>query len=291
MKRKFAMIVGVTILVLLAACGGEEQSTNEEVEEASASEQESEVNMEQLIEQLSMNATIDTTEDTVSFKFSLENTAEEPVILGFTSSQQYEVQVTNEAGESVYTFSADKMFTQELTTEELASGDSLEAMETWTGIEEPGEYTATITYLVNTINDQPLEAKPFQVEQTFTIQDTEGTGNDNEQVTEFEGDQQAFRNLKLTGDNGSYTVSGEARVFEGSFMYSVEDGHNVLIEPTPVQVEAGAPAWASFEIKVEIPQEELPDFGTLTMTIFQASPNDGQPVNTNYIPLDRFGEE
>ncbi|RWZ55174.1 hypothetical protein EQV77_11020 [Halobacillus fulvus] len=294
MKKFIAIMMGVMVL-FLAACGSntetsEANSDENEDQETTSQEQEPEVDMDALIEQLSMDATVETTEDDATFKFSLENTGDEPVILGFTSSQKYEIQVANAEGESVYTFSADKMFTQELTTEELASGDVFSAQEMWTGIEQPGEYEATMTFLVNTINDQPVEATPFQVTQPFTIEEAqaEEAPEDSSEVRQYEGDGEAFRNLEVTGENGSYVVTGEARVNEGTFMYSVEDGHNVLVEPTVFQVEAGAPEWASFELEINIAEEDLPEFRTLTLMMFQKSSEDGQPADMNAIPLEQL---
>ncbi len=39
-----------------------------------------------------------------------------------------------------------------------------------------------------------------------------------------------------------FTIRGEAKVFEGSFMYEFEDGHNILDEGT-VTASSGAPDW------------------------------------------------
>ncbi|WP_052158857.1 BsuPI-related putative proteinase inhibitor [Halobacillus sp. BBL2006] len=292
MKKLWIIMMGIMILAL-AACGSNsetKEAKGEENADQSETSEESEIDMQSLIDQMKMDATIDTTEDTAKFNFSLENTGDEPVILGFTSSQQYEVKVENSNGESVYTFSANKMFTQELTTEEVASGDSLSATETWTGIEEKGDYKATITFLVDSINDQPLEATPYQVTQSFTIDgnaEKDQTGDESKTY----GDGEAFRNVKVSGQNGSYVINGEARVFEGNFMYSVEDGHMVQVEPTSVQVEKGAPEWSKFELKINIPKDKLPDYGTLSLVLFEESAKDGKPTHVNNIPLEQFPSE
>ncbi|MBA2174515.1 hypothetical protein H0266_06290 [Halobacillus locisalis] len=302
MKKWFAMMMGVIVL-MLAACATDGEmdeangeGTEDQPEEEVVENQEPEVDMDALIDQVTMDATVETDGTAANFDFSLTNDGEEAVILGFTSSQKYEIQVTNADGENVYTFSADKMFTQEMTTEELANGETLTASETWTGA-EPGEYEATFTFLVDTINDQSVEANPFEVTQSFTIEaETEEEVKEEEEtkeeeVKEFEGDGQAFREIKVSGQNGSYVVSGEARVFEGSFMYSIEDGHNMIVEPTAVQVDEGAPSWSAFEIEVSIPEEKLPEFGTVTMSIFEESAKGGKPTNVNYIPLESIQPE
>ncbi|MCA0969620.1 hypothetical protein LCM20_03310 [Halobacillus litoralis] len=293
MKKFLAMIMMGVMILMLAACG-----TNGDVDQAEGAEPEEEtpeeevteeVDMDALINQLAMDAGVETTADAANFNFSLINTGEEAVTLGFTSSQQYEIQVANADGENVYTFSSDKSFAQAETSEELAAEESLTASEGWTSA-VPGQYEATITFLVDTINGQSVEATPFEITQPFTIEEPQKEEEqDQSEAKEFEGDGEAFRNIKVTGENGSYVVSGEARVFEASFMYSIEDGHNVLVEPTPVQVDGdAAPSWSPFEIEVSISEENLPEFGTVTMSIFEESAKDGKPTNVNYIPLENF---
>ncbi|MCA0983833.1 hypothetical protein LCL89_07145 [Halobacillus yeomjeoni] len=296
MKKRTAIMMGVLAFGLIA-CGAEAekesaeaQNKKEETVETSSNNPEPEIDVEKLIEQLSMDVGIEASEDAVSFDFSLKNTGDSPVILGFTSSQKYEIKVNNSEGDSVYTFSADKMFTQELTTEELGSGESLTATETWTNVKEQGEYEATITFLVDTINDQSLEAVPYQVTQSFTVNDENSAQAENEKGKTY-GKGQAFREVTVSGENGSYVIQGEARVFEGSFLYSVEDGHNVIIEPTPVQVSDGAPAWSSFELNIDVPEDKRPDFGLVTLTLFEESSKDGKPTNVNNIPLESFPSE
>lgn len=294
-KILFAMMMGVIVLTL-AACGsnGDMDEANGEGtdnEEQVSEDQESEVDMDALINQMAMDVEVNTSEDAANFDFSLTNTGEEAVNLGFTSSQQYEVKVTNASGENVYTFSSDKSFTQEMTTTELANGDSLSASEAWTDV-KPGDYEATVTFLVDTINDQSVEAQPFEMTQPFTIEEAQEEPEEKTDVKKFEGNGEAFRNITVEGEKGSYIVKGEARVFEGAFMYSIEDGHNVIVEPTAVQVDgSGAPSWSPFEIEVSIPKEKLPEFGTMTMSIFEASAKDGKPTHVNYIPLENFQPE
>ncbi|WP_158290468.1 BsuPI-related putative proteinase inhibitor [Halobacillus salinus] len=292
MKKLFAMMMGVIVLTL-AACGtsGEMDEANGEGTEADqeqTEDQNTEKDMDALINQMATDVKVKATDDAANFDFSLTNTGEEPVTLGFASSQQYEVKVTNADAENVYTFSADKSFTQELTSEELANGKAISASEAWTDV-EPGEYEVTVTFLVDTINDESVEATPFEMTQPFTIEAAQEGTNEQASVKEFEGDGEAFRNITVEGENGSYVVKGEARVFEGAFMYSVEDGHNVVVEPEAVQVDGeGAPSWSSFEIEVSISEDKLPEFGTVTMSIYEESQEDGEPTHENYIPLESF---
>lgn len=145
--------------------------------------------------------------------------------------------------------------------------------------------TVTLTLVVNsedsqdeTIKNVPLE----EIAQSEPENDTEST------TREVETEGEAFRNVTVSGENGAYTIEGEARVHEGSFIYTVEDGHYVLVEPTSVQVVEGAPAWSSFEIEIDISEEDLPTYSSLTLTVFEESAEDGSPVHVNHLLLQKF---
>jgi hypothetical protein len=97
----------------------------------------------------------------------------------------------------------------------------------------------------------------------------------------------AFRKVKVMGEGGVYTVTGEARVFEAVMQYAVSDGHNYLIENFHTLSE-GAPAWSAFTLKLSVPQEKLPENGTLTLELFEYSAKDGSIVNILFVPLESF---
>ncbi|TLS49241.1 hypothetical protein FE782_26810 [Paenibacillus antri] len=97
----------------------------------------------------------------------------------------------------------------------------------------------------------------------------------------------AFRNVVVSGSAGSYTIRGEARVFEATMQYAVSDGHRYLFEKT-VQVNEGAPAWSAFELKVDVPASQLPVNGTLMLELFEYSAKDGAKVNIWAVPLEGF---
>jgi|GEM_PF-6038120 len=321
MKHLLAILMGV-MMITMAACGNEADSESKEAkaEEPVAEEQSEEKGeeVEAFIQSLNMEANVETSEETADFQMSLENTSDEPVTLGFTSSQEYEIQVRNAEGESVYTFSADKMFTQEMISKDLAAGESLTAEETWTGIEEPGDYEATITFLINSINEQPLEAEPFQVTKSFSIEaadqetvnsqeENEATSEETEKEPPLESDQDketseevkteeksvsaeedGFRNIEVSGKDGAYTVTGEAHVSHGEFTYLVEDGHHVLIEPETMEV-GNKSEWAPFTLELSISNEDLPDFGTVTLTL-KVKSEDSEDETIKNVPLEEIAQ-
>ncbi|MBP3967288.1 Gmad2 immunoglobulin-like domain-containing protein [Paenibacillus lignilyticus] len=99
----------------------------------------------------------------------------------------------------------------------------------------------------------------------------------------------AFRNVEVSGSGGKYKVTGEARVFEAMMNYAVEDGHNYLLEKNYMLPE-GAPAWSAFELSIVIPANKLPKNGTLMLQIFEYSAKDGGKVNVLHFPLETFME-
>jgi len=76
-------------------------------------------------------------------------------------------------------------------------------------------------------------------------------------------------------------VAGEARVFEGVFEISVEDGHNVLAHAT-MQVE-GAPAWAPFDVTLEL--TETPTSPNGVVFIYTHSAADGSIRDAIAVPV------
>lgn len=95
----------------------------------------------------------------------------------------------------------------------------------------------------------------------------------------------AFRNISVSGSQGNYVVTGEARIFEATLQYEVEDGHNVLLEGFDTASE-GAPAWGTFTLNINIPEVDLPENGTLTLILFEESAKDGSRVNQLYVTLE-----
>ncbi|MDQ1910426.1 Gmad2 immunoglobulin-like domain-containing protein [Paenibacillus sp. GD4] len=78
------------------------------------------------------------------------------------------------------------------------------------------------------------------------------------------------------------TVKGKARVFEASFSYSLEDGHNILAEGH-VMAKQGAPEWGDFEFVIKELRKPTSPNGVLTL--YEISAKDGSWVNELHIPV------
>ncbi|GGC74387.1 hypothetical protein GCM10007216_01240 [Thalassobacillus devorans] len=294
MKRGWMLFFGLMVLLFATACGADDnqgdsgdegaEETMKEEETSSENEETEEDVIKKAVNDLAMHSEIKAENDRVTFQFSLENQGDEAYELGFTSGQKYEIVVKNDSDEEVYRFSEGQMFTQALETKTLEPGDSMSFEEEWSDGVEPGDYNAAISIEANSVNSQTLESKPFQETKAFTVEGDKPSGDDSDGPAEGE----AFRNVEVSGKNGSYVITGEAKLFEGSFIYNVEDGHNMLIENTTHEVDEAAPSWSSFELEIDIAEDQLPENGTLTLTLFEIDPKSGNPTNVNYIPLEQF---
>lgn len=82
-----------------------------------------------------------------------------------------------------------------------------------------------------------------------------------------------FRNVTVEKVNGdTFRVKGEAQIFEASFSWIVEDGHNELKEGHEM-TDAGAPEWGKFDFTLDVAKNK--ENSTLTLILFETSANDG----------------
>lgn len=231
-----------------------------------------------MIDQLNYRTAVQPDIEQTIFTMELINTGDDTVELGFSSGQQFEIVVTNaETGEEVYRYSEGRAFTEAFVYKPVEPGQSLTWKEVWEyGNDiQPGTYNAEVTILASQINKQVIEGQPFVKQFSFEIPE--------------EKERSAFRNVKVEGTAGKYKVTGEARVSEGGFMYHVEDGHNLLVEDTPVQVAEDADSsWSEFELDIEIPEEQLPVNGTLTLVLYEENKKEGKPGSQHHVTLEQI---
>lgn len=98
---------------------------------------------------------------------------------------------------------------------------------------------------------------------------------------------QAFRNITVSGSQGKYVITGEARVFEATIQYEVEDGHYIFSKGFTTASE-GAPGWGAFTFNIDIPKKSLPDNATLSLILFEESAKDGSRINELVVTLEVF---
>lgn len=80
----------------------------------------------------------------------------------------------------------------------------------------------------------------------------------------------------------SFRIWGQARVFEATVNWVVEDGHVELKEGF-VTTDAGGPEWGSFDFTLEA--EKIRSNSTLMLVLFELSAKDGSRQGELPIPL------
>jgi hypothetical protein len=77
--------------------------------------------------------------------------------------------------------------------------------------------------------------------------------------------------VEKQGEN-SYTIRGQAQVFEANINWVVEDGHEELLSGFQT-TSAGAPEWGNFEFTVEV--KKVRENSTLNLILFEENAEDG----------------
>ena len=95
---------------------------------------------------------------------------------------------------------------------------------------------------------------------------------------------QRFKEVRVlnTGPN-QFQVQGKGQIFEASFNWIVEDGHEEL-KKGYATTDAGAPEWGNFKFNLEV-EKKRPN-SKLTLVLFESSAKDGSRQYELPIPLN-----
>lgn len=82
-----------------------------------------------------------------------------------------------------------------------------------------------------------------------------------------------FRDVRVerTGDH-TFLIRGQGQIFEASFSWVVEDGHEEL-QKGYTMTDAGAPEWGNFKFAIDVAKKR--ENSTLMLILFESSPKDG----------------
>ncbi|MRH44201.1 hypothetical protein GH741_16280 [Aquibacillus halophilus] len=280
--------------MLLAACGtsNDEQSqtsqgdmgSNEPISEDQQDQDNDSNNAEDLLTNLEMHVSVEQTDGKLVFQMELKNVGQENLEMMFSSGQQYEIVVKNDSDETVYRYSEGKAFTEALVTKEIASGESIEWNEEWNYSESvlaDGNYHAELTLLPTQVNKNVIENNPFTTTESIELVSSEQLS-----ATSDSDSDGLFRNIEVNGENGQYEVTGEIDPTVDEFFYSIEDGHNVLVNEQSIKTTGNE--WYGFTINLDIPKSDLPSNGAITMVLYEKNLEDGVPLNNTFLTLDQF---
>ena len=207
-------------------------------------------------------------EEGVQIQLLLYNNSDGDKNITFNTSQMFDFTIKNKSGERVYRYSEGKSFLQALQTIRLKKGGTKIWKESWNytqkGKRVPvGSYTIEARLLGEDMSGFDL---PIRAVDTFVVPE----------------ENPSFRQVKVREVKGRYTVSGQARVSNGSFYYAVEDGHRVLLAETLLKVNKEAPHWTEFSII--LPDLKLrSDKGYLTL--YERDDGDGKIIHPYVIPI------
>ena len=149
MRRSLCLLI--VIISLLTGCSSENKSNADETN------QEVEV-QEVMSNELDLDFQVMSSTNETQFLISLTNRSDQLKKVEFHSSQKYEISVTDQKGEEVFTYSKGKMFSQALETALIKSGENMEWEEVWKHDPLPsGQYKAKVTILSHKSNNLTLE--------------------------------------------------------------------------------------------------------------------------------------
>jgi len=83
--------------------------------------------------------------------------------------------------------------------------------------------------------------------------------------------------------SNTYRIRGKGQIFEASFGWVIEDGHNELKKGFST-TDAGAPEWGAFDFQVQAIKKQANS--TLHLVLFETSAKDGSRQHELAIPLE-----
>lgn len=82
-----------------------------------------------------------------------------------------------------------------------------------------------------------------------------------------------FKNVTVEKvDADKFRIKGEGQIFEASFNWTIEDGHDELKKGYEM-TDAGAPEWGKFDFTIDAVKNR--ENSTLTLILFEISAKDG----------------
>ncbi|MEH7343585.1 intracellular proteinase inhibitor [Bacillus sp. JJ1532] len=107
------------------------------------------------------------------------------------------------------------------------------------------------------------------------------------EMEEAAKENEAFRTIQVSGEKGSYTVTGEARSKSGESFYIVEDGHTEFISEKKQETKEKFPSWSKIKIEINITEEDFPVSGTIILYLYERN-KEGQMINELPVILEKI---
>ncbi|GAA0314594.1 hypothetical protein GCM10008967_01390 [Bacillus carboniphilus] len=183
------------------------------------------------------------------FIITLRNTSKQKQTFLFTTSQTFEIQVTNlETKETVYTYSANKSFLQALQTLQLKPDESKQWKDRWVypdGKKPVGDHLVRVSLVAKSVNKKPLSPSERTIEKVVT----------------YTREHPTIQNVSVEKRYEGYYITGTIQSNQNVY-FSLDDGHHVFIQDKAIPVK-------SHNFSILVPYKEIPanTKGTIVLTI------------------------
>ncbi|UHA75927.1 spore gernimation protein [Paenibacillus sp. 481] len=150
---------------------------------------------------------------------------------------------------------------------------------------EWGTFTQAISIPANKLSGkQPLTLEMFEMDQESGKAINKVVMSLSTTPSKKVAGNKVFRQVKHVNTAMTYTVKGEANVFEGAYQYAVKQGNTVVAKGFG-EASKGGPEWGTFTQKVTVPANKLSGKQPLTLEIFEVDQADGAIKNKMTIVL------
>lgn len=272
LKKRYILLL--TCSLLLSGCGA---NNEKEIKPTPSTKQTIEQNNDIDISKLSTKLEVTEANGLVTMRYSLRNGDTIPAKLTFPSAQVIDYTIKNAKGEVVYQSSKDLSYAQAITDVTIPE-EKAQVWQEQVNLADKklpfGNYEVTANIVAKSINDKDVQGEIKPIQQSFSYHKV-STVNDN------------GSKIVISGENGHYEIKGTYLSDQDTIYYSVEDGHNNLIDETvlPVKIKSGSVNLLDFSL--DVPKESLPNNGVITLVIYEKNKDD-QVTKSLIAPLQQF---
>jgi hypothetical protein len=259
MKRRIILITAC--LFTLSACGVKEK----EVKPATSTKQTIEHNDSFKVENLKPGLKVNVANGLLTMSYSINNGNTVPANLSFPTAQQIEFTISSEDGTIVYQSSKDVAFSNIETNSDILANQT----KTWdeqvnlsTKNLQYGKFKVQADLVANKINDEKTVSPSQSLTDEFSYQKVKVS------------QQSKQTDIQITGGNGLYHVKGTFVKKGHKAYYTVEDGHNNLIDETLLPIKSKDGSVANLDFDIKIPKSDLPKNGVVSLVIYEKDSGD-----------------
>ncbi|MBP0724577.1 hypothetical protein J5Y03_05170 [Bacillus sp. RG28] len=258
MKRRIILIAAC--LFTLSACGVKEK----DVKPATSTKQTIEHNDSFKVESLKPGLKVNVASGLLTMSYSIKNGNTVPANISFPTAQQIEFTISSEDGTIVYQSSKDGAFSNIETNSDILANQT----KTWeeqvnlsTRNLQYGKFKVQAELVANKINDEKVVSPSQALSDEFSYEKVKVSPTKQ-------------TDIQVTGENGLYHVKGTFVKIGHKAYYTVEDGHNNLIDETLLPIKSKDGSVANLDFDIKIPKSDLPKNGVVSLVIYEKDSDD-----------------